>query len=25
LPTTDTGMMNDGKNLYVKVSYLLRF
>lgn len=25
LPTTDSGMMNDGKNLYVKVSYLLRF
>ena len=25
LPTTDAGMMNDGKNLYVKVSYLLRF
>jgi hypothetical protein len=25
LPPTDSSLMNDGKNIYVKVSYLLRF
>ena len=25
LPTTNSSLMNDGKNLYLKVSYLLRF
>lgn len=25
LPPTYSSLMNDGKNLYVKVSYLLRF